>query len=320
MITLSAIVMFLVVSLSSCGIKQQFKGRYFLSAEKYEQGVDNFRAELDENPNDPAANYFMGRFLLGAEKPEKAAEHFSRAVRYDPDNADYRFWLGVAHGEAGAVEEERKNYLAALELEPDYLMARTYLAHLQLKSGENEKALENYEKVLEKWPYSAQALYNRALVLGRLGRTPEEKLAWKLYLGAWPEGVLARHAADHLNSLGDFTYRNHVLGKRVVTLEKPAFEPLGAELKDGKSASLDLVGEILEQSPSLILHVITYQLNNEELARKRALTVKRHLSGSFDIDSDRIKASWFPAPEAIEIRDRTFEQPESINLFALEPE
>ena len=313
----AAVIFFLVLATASCGIKQQVKGQYFLKTEKFEQGVSNFRAELAEDPNSPSANYFMGRFLLGEEKAQEAAAHFAKAVQFAPDNADYRFWLGVAEGETGEESAERRNYLAALKIDPDHLMSRTYLAHLQLKAGENEKALKNYERVLEDWPYSAQALYNRALILGRLGRTPEEKTAWKLYLAAWPEGPLARYATDHLNALGDFDYRNHVIGKRLVTLEKIAFEPLGSELVNGESASLDLVGEILERTAGLELHVIAYQLNNAGLARQRASAVSRYVRENFDIPASRIKASWFDQPEKIKADGKVFNEPESINIFAI---
>lgn len=316
---LAAVPLVLILSAAaiSCGVKQEVMGQYFLKSGNFEQGLDNFREALKEDPGDPAANYYMGRFLLAEEQPDKAVGHFSRAAGSRPDNADYRFWLGVAHGESGDEASERRDYLAALGLDAGHLPARTYLAHLQLKAGENEKALANYNKVLEKWPYSPQALYNRALILGRLERVPEEKTAWKLYLAAWPEGPLARLAASHLNSLGDFSYRNHVLGKRTVTLEKLKFNPLGGRLEDNKSASLDLVGEIMERSPALTLYVTAYQMNNESLARDRAMSVKNYLTERFRVGPDRIRTSWFADPEKIEVGGRTFEELESVNLFAI---
>ncbi|WP_051694081.1 tetratricopeptide repeat protein [Desulfohalovibrio reitneri] len=305
------------VLLSGCGVVQDVKGKYYLQSKSFEAGAESFRAELAEDPANPRANFYLGRFLLAEDKPGEAAKYLKRATQYAPDDEDYLFWLGVARGEAGDTEKERDSYRRVLRMEPGHLGARLHLAHLQLKAGENEQALDNYRKVLDKRPYSTQALYNRALILGRLGRTPEEKTAWKHYLAAWPDGPLARLATDHLNDLGDFSYRNHLLGKRKVTLEKLAFQPFKPELWGGSTASLDLVGEILANAENLDLYVVAYQRNNRELARERALAVRDYLLENFDLPSERVKPSWFGVAERIKVSGETFEEGQSVNLFAV---
>ena len=64
----------------------------------------------------------------------------------------------------------------------------------------------------------------------RLGRTPEEKLAWHEYLSIYPSGAMARRATANLNYLSDFAYRNHKLGPRTITTEKIYFEPFSPKL------------------------------------------------------------------------------------------
>ncbi len=304
--------------LAGCGVKEQFQGQYYLNSGKTEEGVQTFRRVVAENPDDAKANYYLGRFLLAEEQPKEALPHLKKAASLDPENADYHFWVGFAYGETGQTKLERASYERALALDKNHIQALTSLGHNQLRNKEAELALETYQKVLELWPSSPSALYNLALILKALKRTPEEKLAWQWYLSYYPEGPLARRATTHLNRLGSFDYRLHVLGLRKLVLGRIQFEAFSARVSQNSVFWLDTVGNVLVNAPELKLYVLVYQKINLELARKRAKGVRGLLLERFpSLNEERIGISWFDVPERSETGGQTFSEDASVNLFAV---
>ncbi|GAB4339465.1 MAG: hypothetical protein Kow0089_12380 [Desulfobulbaceae bacterium] len=300
-------------------LKYTTLGAHYLETGNYAKGEAVFRQALKADPADPEANYFLGRFLLAGNKVREALVYLQKAVKLDPYDADKNFWLGVAWGENGDKRKERQMYTLALTLDPDHLQSLIYLGHVQLNDKEYTAALQSYEKALKLWPSSPSALYNRALILKILGRTPEERIAWLEYLARYPSGGLARRAADHLNMLGDFSYRNHRLGARVVTLAKIAFKPFEARLESSSHPSLKLVGAIVSNMGRGTLQIVVYQKNNKELARRRAVAIRKFLRENFsDLREGRIGISWFSEPEVVTIGGKKMTIDESVRFFLTE--
>ena len=297
-------------------VKNVTLGEYYLQNGRYREGLAQFRAEVAGNPRNAEANYYLGRFCLAARQPAKALIPLSRAVALDPGQADYHFWLGVAQGASGRPKHERASYEKALALDPKHIQAWTYLGHNRLEAGLLISALAAYQKAIALWPENPQALFNRAVILGRLGRTPEEKLAWQIYMAYHPAGSFALQAADRLNALEDFTYRNFRFGRRSITLEKIYFEPFSGKLDLDGLAPLNLIGTLLTNNRKLTLQVVAYQQKNLRLAHARVVSIKRYLLKAFPrIKSERIRMSWFDVPEEIKIDGRTVSNPESIVFF-----
>lgn len=298
-------------------IKHNVAGNYYLDNKKYKEGIEAFQEELKRNPRSAEAHYFMGRLQLADNHPNDGLYHLQQAAGLSPDKADYHFWLGVAYSANMESNLERKSYLRALELDPRHLQALTYLGHNQLEKFEYENALSTYNRVLELSPDNASALYNRALILNRVRKTSEERTAWKKYLALYSSGPMARLAVIHLNVLGDFQYRSHVVGQDTMILEKIQFEPSTAELSRRSQNSLNILGETLMNRDSVSIHIIAYQRNKKQLAELRAKSVKRYLLDRFpEIKSSRLKVSWFEVPEKITVGNKTFTQDESVNFFS----
>jgi tetratricopeptide (TPR) repeat protein len=306
-----------IVKDSYHSVKQNVAGNYYLDSEKYKEGIEAFQDELKRNPRSAEAHYFMGRLQLADNHPKEGLYHLKQAVGLSPDKADYHFWLGVAYSSNMESNLERKSYLRSLELDPRHVQALTYLGHNQLERFEYKDALNSYNRVLELSPDNASALYSRALTLNRLGKTPEERLAWKKYLGLYSSGPMAQLAVMHLNTLGDFQYRSHAVGQDTIILEKIEFEPSTAELSQPSQNSLNVLGETLIDINNVPIHIVAYQKNNKKLAELRAKSVKRYLLDRFpEIKSSRLKVSWFEVPEKIRIGKKTFAEDESINFFS----
>ena len=298
-------------------VKYNVQGEHYLLSKNYEHGHEIFTEAVKHTPEDAQAHYFKGRFQLALDKNKDALKSLKKAVVFDSEDADYWFWLGVSHGENGHPKSEKKSYKKALSLKKDHLQALIYLGHNELKAKQYKTALQTYRKALKIWPQSPSSLYNRALLLKILKRTPEEKRAWLAYLDLYPAGSLARRATTHLNWLSDFSYRNHSLAARTVTLGKIRFDRFQDKLSKASYLSLDVIGATVSNMPKGTLHVIAYQKNNKPLARKKAISVKKYLKEHFEElgKKKRIQVSWFDVPETYFAGKKKVIANESIRFF-----
>lgn len=302
---------------AGCSAVYRTQGQYYLSTNQYKAGLAAFEENVRKNPDDASANYFLGRFYLAENQPKASIRYLKRSAQLNPSYADTYFWSGVAYSQLKQPTLERKNYIKALSLDNQHLQARTYLAHNQFEKGEYKAALENYDRVLSVQPDNPDALYNRTLILKRLGQKPQEKSALKQYLAFYPSGAFALQAVNRLNEMGDFEYRNYRIGKRLVTLKAIEFIASTAEISNLSRPSLDVLGAILVNNQRTSLNVIVYQKNDRELAQARAKSIKTYLLTNFpEIKPGRLKLSWFGVSETvITPRNKNFKADASINFF-----
>lgn len=290
------------------------KGSHYLHAEDPEKGVEQFRREVQADPESPLSNYYYGRMLLRQEKVKEALPYLKKARDIDPRKADYHFWVGIAYGRLHDTGRERDSYKKALVVDPDHPESLTYLGHYYLKEKNYQKALDLYVHALEIHPHSPSVLYNRAFVLSKLRRTPEELIAWKMYLEDNRSGALARKAVEHLNKLDDYSYRNYQLGARTITVAKIDFEPFGSRLTRTAKSSLKIIGETAVNLQSGVLQVVVYQKNNSSLARDRAKSIRAFLYNTYpELENGNLGISWFEEPQKIRKTKKRIE--ESVDFF-----
>lgn len=310
------LIFFISAILCGCAVTNMVKWNFYLSNEKYQAGIRSFSGQIKKYPDDHRLHYYLGRFYLAENQTGNGIEYLKKAIRLKPDLAEYHFWLGVAYSGNKDRKREWMSYEKALELNPGHLKSRVYLAHTQMERKQYLKALDNYTMVLRNAPDEPASLYNRAMILRILRRTGEEKRAWKEYLDFYPSGPMGRRAANQLNRLGDFSYRNHLIGSRTITLRKIQFVPFTAELTREDQVTLDFLGEMLALSPSVAIHIVAYQKNNKKLAEKRAKSIKKYLLKNFrSIQTGRLKVSWFGVSERIRKRKARHYEHESINFI-----
>jgi tetratricopeptide (TPR) repeat protein len=313
------ITIFLAGLLSGCSLADlsaSMKADRYMESGDYRQAEVEFKEVVRERPDSPVAHYYLGRFLMAQHKAAEALPQFQRAVALAPDNADYHFWLGLTFGELGDGRNEKAGYERALRLDKDNAQAQLYLGHIQLRNGELHQALASYDAVLKKVPTNGAALYNRALILDMEKKQAEAQKAWLEYLKWFPAGKFASRAADHLNALGDFSYENHYLGRRTVTLADIKFARSGKELIMSANPSLKLVGTIVANLRKGEVQVVVYVENNKELAKERALRVKKTMNELVpELRPERIRVSWFDVTEKITIDHKDYVRPEAVRIF-----
>ena len=310
---------FLASMITGCSVADfsaSMKADSFMKSGDYHQAEMEFRNVVREHPESALPRYYLARFLLAQNKAAEALPHFQRAVALEPDNADYYFWLGLTYGELGDGRQERANYEKSLRLDRRHPQAHLYLGHIQLRNGELRQALKSYDAALKEVPTNGAALYNRALILDIEKNHKEAKKAWLEYLKWFPAGKHARQATEHLNTLGDFSYENHSLGKRTVTLTEIKFQRSGQKVSMSAYPSLRLVGTIAANLKKGDLQIVVYVDKNNTLARKRAIEIKETLQEQVPaLKPNRIRISWFDVPEKVTIDQKVFVRPESVRIF-----
>lgn len=293
-------------------------GEYYLQYQKYREGIVTFNRAVAENPTDAKAHYYLGRCYLAEDQPREALKALHRAVQLAPGNADHHFWLGVAHAANDSPKAERRSYETALAIDPGHVPALVYLGHNFFDAKNYRQALTFYNRALAIEPDEPQALYNRGVIYRKFDRTPEEIVAWHIFLKNYPQGAFSRQATDFLNSHGVFDYRNHLVGIRTITLGKIQFEPLTAEIAKPSRETIDFLGKVFERQTRFELHVLAYQKNNKALAKARAKSVRAYLlAHNRGISSNRIKVSWFDVPEEINVGKKRFSEDQTIDFFTM---
>ena len=303
---------------SLTSMSNAIKGPYYLSSGKFQQGEKTFSKVVAEHPESASGHYYLGRFLLARHMTKAALPHLIRASALEGDNADYLFWRGLAYGLDGRTDMERASYEQALRIDPEQRQALLNLGNLDLRSGRYTAALQEFDRLLEQLPRNGSGLYNRALALRFLGRKSEEKQAWLSYLKWYPSGYLAGRAADHLNGLGDFSYRNHYLGKRTVTLKEITFTSAHSHVLAREALpSLRLVGAIISNRPASQLQIIVFQKHDTSLAHQRAEAIRSYLLKNFsEIGAERVHVSWFGKSETLMIEGKKHTLPQAVMLFS----
>jgi len=244
------------------------------------------------------ANYLVARELLAAGYWEEAVPFIHQANLLEPGNPEYGLWKGVALGKKGDAELEREIYRETVRQHPDYLPAHLYLAHNLLENGQPEAALEEYNRVLALSPSLGEALYNRALSYRIMGNKELQAGAWKEYLASNRTGKWAYRAVEHLNALGDFTYRSYQVGLRKIILNQHLLLSPDVEKQQEE---IDFLARTFAKASGNILNLVVFLADEHLRAREQANMLLQTLADSLGHNPEKkIVISWFGEPETVQ--------------------
>ena len=292
------------------GIALLVCGAYFLGQNSRQLPVQivqttvpspQLQAETLENPE---SAYLVGRGLLRADNNEGNALAFlQRASLLEPENPEFAYWEGVGHWANGDKEGERRSYLRGLETDPESVPLLINLGHNYLGDKNYQEALDAYQVVLTLSPGEPVALYNSGLIYRALGMIPEEISSWRSYLQGNREGTKPFRAVKRLNDYDDFSFRSYQVGADKVILNQQLL--LDESLPESRQQEeLADITSILEQNEHLHLEVVVFVENDEEVARKRAIHLKRMILKNSNTDvRNQVRLSWFDVPETIKRND-----------------
>ncbi|MDW7773493.1 MAG: tetratricopeptide repeat protein [Desulfobulbaceae bacterium] len=261
------------------------------------------------------AAHLMGRSLLEDGRAQQAITFFRQASLIAPQNPEYALWEGVAFGRNSDKEREQEVYKKIIRRYPRYLPARIYLGHSLLETGQLEAALAEYSRILALYPEEATALYNRALTCQLMDDRELEAAAWKEYLRLHRNGKWAYRAVEHLNALGDFTYRSYQIGYRKIILNQDFLLAMDAAVQQRE---IDLLAASFAQSSGNVLHLVVFQADDADLAGKTAMQLHNLVSGNMGGTTDKkIQISWFGNPENVySSSGMQYQLPEGVLVFS----
>ncbi len=144
------------------------------------------------------------RAIAKAEPATRSMDRASREVLaedaarlFDDANAARR------RGDHGEAETAYGRLLEEHPGSPEARESLVVLGRMLLDDDAPARALPPFDEYVRRGgALTAEAMLGRALALGRLGRTEEERSAWSTLAGAYPEGVYAERARARLAELG----------------------------------------------------------------------------------------------------------------------
>ncbi len=153
---------------------------------------------LNLEPNNLEGLINLGVCQLRANEPDAALVQFNRAIEVDPLSP--LGWVNKANIllEQELFLEARACFLKSLELDPNSEESLIGLGNLYNEQKEYRKALECLSSALAINPNNAQAQWNKALSLLRLGFFNE---GWKLYEARWLIPGMREHAKQFTAAL-----------------------------------------------------------------------------------------------------------------------
>jgi tetratricopeptide (TPR) repeat protein len=169
------------------------------------QELELLRQAVEENPQDSKGRLRLGSLLLGRGELEAASEQFTEAASHDPENPEINSALGVALMRMGRADQAEEQFRRALAIHPDSSHYQLQLAAALQRQDACAEAVDLYAQVLANEPAHAQALLERGLCLGKLGRISEAGRDMSLLLQFHPPEDPAQHLrlASMLFSLGE---------------------------------------------------------------------------------------------------------------------
>lgn len=131
-----------------------------LTPETAEQARKEFDAELQVNPDSPAAEFMLGDLAWRQQNAEDAIKHFTRATQLDVSLAQPYLGLGIALNAAGKFLEAIASLKKYVELDPGDPAGYYQLAIAYARSGNKQEAERQRELQLEaekKWNASPRS-------------------------------------------------------------------------------------------------------------------------------------------------------------------
>lgn len=122
------VVIGLLIFIMGSGCDPYQEGMGMLDRGEYEQALEFFVRQVNENPEDPRAHNQLGYAYSRLKMYDKAVEEYAKAIQLKPDYFDARLNLGAAHLLNRELWKAERHLQKALHLDPDSEAAHVNLA------------------------------------------------------------------------------------------------------------------------------------------------------------------------------------------------
>ena len=151
----------------------------FLEQERWPEAVSAFSEIIDLQPDLDLAHYYLGTAYERQSEWEQALEAFLAIGRESALYDDAVSHIGYIYLETGRLNEAIDLLEARMAEGRPRAQVFNYLTSLYMANSQHEKALSTVEKGVNIYPEHVDLLYQRSLLLERLGRSADAMQSMK---------------------------------------------------------------------------------------------------------------------------------------------
>ncbi len=149
---------------------QLLLGAIKLRAREFNPAIENLKRAVELNPDLPEVHSYYGRALRAAGDTPAAAEQFRAELEHQPNDFVSNLEISVLLKQEGRLEEARQRLNTALRVRPEDPGALYQLASIDVMEGRNEQARAALERIVKAAPNFTEAQVSLATVYYRLNR------------------------------------------------------------------------------------------------------------------------------------------------------
>jgi len=165
------------------------RGNALCCLKRFDDAITDYHAAIKRTPGRYEVWNNLGVALKESERFTEALAALRRALILAPKSAETYNNLGAVYQFQGAIRTAADCYRQAIALNPGSCGPHINLGNVAGDCGHSDEALGHYNQALQIDPESAEANYNRALELLRMGRFAD---GWSVYHWRWQRKVLRR--------------------------------------------------------------------------------------------------------------------------------
>ncbi|MBS1802035.1 MAG: tetratricopeptide repeat protein [Acidobacteria bacterium] len=156
-----------------------------LAGEALDEMKDNegstkmFRAAVAANPKEPNAHFGLGYLLWTQKQYPEALQQFQAELDNDPNHVQSLIYLGDCYLQLNKPEEARPRLQKGLSLDPSQWLANLDMGIIDSDSGKNELALRELNQAARLKPDEVNIHWRLARLLRTMGRKKEAQLEFE---------------------------------------------------------------------------------------------------------------------------------------------
>ena len=181
-----------------------YRGLAFEGQGELNRAIDDFNQALELKTQYPGVVYYnRGLAYAKLGKMDQALADFNRVLELDPKDLEGYINRGRVYLIQGNFGRAISDYDQVLKLNPKYLRAYTRRGLAYYQQGDWDRAFADLNRALELDPKDSEALYHKADLLDKAGRSKEAPAAYRAFLKyAPPEaGRYIQRAQERIKAL-----------------------------------------------------------------------------------------------------------------------
>ncbi len=262
-----------------------------------EKTIENFKKQIEINPNDYEAYKNMGNVYLNLKEYDKALTAYQKSIEINPNYANAYSNMGFAYGNLKEYDKAITAYQKAIEINPEYANAYNNMGNAYAELKEYDKAITAYQKAIEinpkyDYPYNNISIVYRKLNEDDIAQEWYEKS--KIIKKQNEHGLIVGDDNKKLTSISISDYR---MFKNIeINLRDSHDNPLGivvvaGENGTGKTTLFELIAEYSRINKSVI-YLPAYRENIEDL---KATILQKYIDRAYELNDFKVALAEFNA-------------------------